>query len=164
MERVIRLLKLSVSMRVNLWTTPQAIGRQYTQTGLSKHCRTWIRTVSTEASLTTARGSNAQASPNSGVSRHQSASRPTSSVAGSACQAALPSTSASRPTSAAPPVANANVGIAGPMAVPSQQHMNVPTAMSMQARSAGATDARGNTLYVQQVLQQIQHNPDPRLI
>ena len=39
-----------------------------------------------------------------------------------------------------------------------------PTAVSVQARSAGASDRRGNTLYVQQVLQQIQHNPDPRLI
>ena len=34
----------------------------------------------------------------------------------------------------------------------------------MQIRSAGASDPGGNTLYVQQVLQQIQHNPDPRLI
>ena len=59
---------------------------------------------------------------------------------------------------------NANVGIAGPLAVPTQHHMSAPTAVSVQARSAGASDRRGNTLYVQQVLQQIQHNPDPRLI
>ena len=116
------------------------------------------------ASMTASLRSKARASPNSGVSRHQSANRPIPSVAGSAGQMALPNASAARPTSIVPWVANANVGIAGPMAVPTQHHMSAPTAVSVQIRSAGASDPGGNTLYVQQVLQQIQHNPDPRLI
>ena len=54
----------------------------------------------------------------------------------------LPNASAARPTSIAPSVANAKVGIAGPMAVPTQHHMSAPTAVSVQARSAGASDPR----------------------
>ncbi len=80
------------------------------------------------ASMTASLRPKARASPNSGVSRHQSANRPIPSVAGSAGQMALPNASAARPTSIVPWVANANVGIAGPMAVPTQHHMSAPTA------------------------------------
>ena len=116
------------------------------------------------ARVTTGLRSAVGASPNTEVSRHQRASRPIPSAVGSAGQIALPNASAARPTSIVASVANASTGSAGHMAVPSQQHMSAPTAVSVHARSAAASDRRGNTMYVQQVLQQIQHNPDPRLI
>ena len=48
--------------------------------------------------------------------------------------------------------------------MPNQQPMIAPSAVSVHGRSAMSSDPRGNMLYVQQVLQQVQHNPDPRLI
>ena len=69
-----------------------------------------------------------------------------------------------RQASVAPSVAGVNVGNAGQMAVPNQHPMAAPSAVSTHGRSAVTSDPRGNMLYVQQVLQQVQHNPDPRLI
>ena len=91
-------------------------------------------------------------------------SRPIPSVSGSAGQMALPSANMPRQASVAPSVADVSVGNAGQMAVPNQQQMIAPSAVSTRGRAAMSSDPRGNMLYVQQVLQQVQHNPDPRLI
>ena len=109
--------------------------------------------------LTAALRSKARAAPTPRMP-----SRPTPSVSGSAGQMALPSADMPRQASVAPSVAGVNVGNAGQMAVPNQQSMGAPSAFSVHGRSAMSSDPRGNMLYVQQILQQVQHNPDPRLI
>ena len=89
------------------------------------------------------------------------------SVAHSVAPASIAPTTVNAPVVPAGPMAvptNASVVPTGPMAVPMQQHMGRPITASMQTRSAASSDPRGNTLYVQQVLQQIQQNPDPRII
>ena len=114
--------------------------------------------------LTAALRSKARAAPTPRVSSYQSTNRPVPSVAGSAGQVALPSANVTRPTSIAPSVADVSVVNAGQMAVPNQQQMIAPSAVSTHGRTAAGSDPRGNMLYVQQVLQQVQNNPDPRLI
>ncbi len=113
--------------------------------------------VSALAAATAAPKFSAQTIPNSELVRRQPAPRSPFAGAGG-------SRSVGNPATAIPSIANASPGSAGRTAVPMQHHMVGPTAASSQARNAGATDAGGNTLYVHQVLQQIQHNPDPRLI
>lgn len=67
-------------------------------------------------------------------------------------------------TSVAPSFVNASQEAAGQMAVPRQHQMSGQVSAATNARNAEMTDSRGNTLYLQQVLQQIQQNPDPRII
>ena len=114
--------------------------------------------------LTASLRSKSRAAPTPRLSSYQSTNRPVPSAAGSAGQVALPSANPTRPISIAPSVVDANVVNAGRMAVPNQQHMIAPSAVSIHGRTAAASDPRGNMLYVQQILQQDQHNPDPRLI
>ena len=107
-----------------------------------------------------------QQSSVSDIRKHEgpSANRSSPSVVRNAGQMALPAAGYS-PTSAAPSVANANAGAAGQVAVPRQRQMSDGQVTEVvNARSAAATDSRGNTLYLQQVLQQIQQNPDPKII
>ena len=92
--------------------------------------------------LTARLRSKARASPNSGASVHQRASRPIPSVAGSAGQMALPNASAHRPSSSVPSVANASVQNAGQMAVPGQQQMIAPNAASVHAQVSSKRSQR----------------------
>ena len=104
-------------------------------------------------------GHSSQTSRASGSVRDQSVNRSSAPYVRNAGQTALPAANYS-PTSAAPSEVNAAAGTASQIAVQGQSQVS----RIANVRNVSATDPRGNTLYLQQVLQQIQQNPDPRII
>ena len=104
-------------------------------------------------------GHSSQTSRASGSVRDQSVNRSSAPYVRNAGQTALPA-AGYNPTSAAPSEVNAAAGTASQIAVQGQSQVS----RIANVRNVSATDPRGNTLYLQQVLQQIQQNPDPRII
>ena len=104
-------------------------------------------------------GPSSRTSRASGSVRDQSVNRSSTPYVWNAGQTALPAASYS-PTTAVPSEVNATTGTASQVAVQGQSQVS----RIANVRNVSATDLRGNTLYLQQILQQIQQNPDPRII